>query len=101
MIYTDKQLCELDAREFLEDETWKRWKALYDECMSYRKTLKGKPTDEQRAQLDANAEWIAFCDTLLFHSVRMAAYNRCVCRSCDFVRKEAAKPKVWPFMVSL
>jgi hypothetical protein len=91
MHYTDKQLCELDARDFLEEETWKRWKVLYDEAMAYRKTLKGKPTDEQREQLVANAEWIAFCDTILWHSARQAASNRCVCRSCDLKRKAAAQ----------
>lgn len=90
MQYTAKQLCELDAREFLEEETWKRWKVLYDEAMGYRKTLKGKPTDEQREMLTANAEWIAFCDTILWHSARMAAYNKCVCRSCDLKRKAKA-----------
>lgn len=90
MQYTAKQLCELDARDFLEEETWKRWKVLYDEAMSYRKTLKGKPTDEQREMLTANAEWIAFCDTTLWHSARMAAYNKCVCRSCDLKRKAKA-----------
>lgn len=82
-----KQLCDLDAREFLEDDVWKRWKALYDEAMAFRKTLKGKPTDEQRAQLDANAEWIDFCDRVLWHSARMAAHNRCVCKTCDERRK--------------
>ncbi len=90
MQYSDKQLCELDAREFLEEDNWKRWKVLYDEAMAFRKTLKGKPTDEQRVQLEANADWIAFCDTVLWHSARMASRNRCVCRSCDLKRKAAA-----------
>jgi len=82
-----KQLAELDAREFLEEETWKRWKVLYDEAMAYRKTLKGKPTDEQREQLNANAEWIDFCDRALWHSARLAKTNKCPCKSCDEVRK--------------
>ncbi len=90
MRYTDKQLCELDARDFMEEEVWKRWKVLYDEAMAYRKTLKGKPTDEQRLQLEINADWIALCDTVLWHSTRMASSNRCVCRSCDLKRKAAA-----------
>lgn len=83
MQYTAKQLCELDAREFLEEETWKRWKAMYDECMAFRKTLKGKPTDEQRLQLDMNNGWIDFCDRVLWHSARQAKSNKCVCKSCD------------------
>lgn len=83
MQYTAKQLCELDAREFLEEETWKRWKAMYDECMAFRKTLKGKPTDEQRLQLDMNNGWIDFCDRVLWHSARQAKSSKCVCKSCD------------------
>jgi hypothetical protein len=74
------QLGELDARDFLGDDTWRRWKQLYDEAMAYRKTLKGKPTEEQRAQLEANAEWVAFCDHVLWHSARLR--DRCCCRSC-------------------
>jgi len=94
MQYTAKQLCELDARDFLEEETWKRWKVQYDEAMAYRKTLKGKPTDEQRIQLDINNDWIAFCDTVLWHSARMAASDRCVCRTCDLKRKAAAAARL-------
>jgi hypothetical protein len=85
--YTPKQLCELDAREFLEDDTWKRWKQMYDDAMAFRKTLKGKPTDEQRLQLEANASWIDFCDRVLWHSARQAASGRCVCKTCDERRK--------------
>lgn len=83
-----RQQSELDAKEFLTPEVWNRWKALYDEAMAYRKTLKGKPTDEQRAQLDANAEWISFCDHILWHSARLAAFNRCSCKSCTEKRKK-------------
>lgn len=82
-----KQLAELDAREFLEEETWKRWKVMYDEAMAYRKSLKGKPTDEQRLQLDANAEWIDFCDRVLWHSARLQREKICPCKGCDEARK--------------
>jgi len=85
--YTARQIGELDARAFLEEETWKRWKLMYDECMAFRKTLKGKPTDEQREQLNANAAWIDFCDRVLWHSSSLATYNRCVCKTCDENRK--------------
>lgn len=89
--YTARELCELDARDFLEEDTWKRWKQKYDEAMAFRKTLKGKPTDEQRLQLEMNSEWIMFCDTILWHSVRMGP--KCVCRKCDLKRKAAAAAK--------
>ena len=82
-----RQLCENDARAFLGEETWKRWKNEYDECMAFRKTLKGKPTDEERMKLQLNAEWIQFCDTALWHSARQAAFDRCTCASCDKKRK--------------
>lgn len=88
-----RQLCENDARDFLGDETWKRWKAMYDECMSFRKNLKGKPTEEERLQLQINADWIRFCDTALWHSARQAEYGRCSCASCDKIRKEKAVNK--------
>jgi hypothetical protein len=78
----DRQLCELDARDFLTDEVWKQWKTKYDEAMAYRKTLKGKPTEEQREQLTANAEWIDFCDRTLWHSSKMSTHNRCTCKTC-------------------
>jgi hypothetical protein len=82
-----RQLCELDARDFHTEEVWKRWKTMYDEAMAYRKTLKGKPTDEQRLQLEANASWIEFCDRVMWHSPRMASHGRCVCKTCDERRK--------------
>jgi hypothetical protein len=85
--YSDKELCEFDARDFLGDGTWKRWKLLYDDCMAYRKTLKGQPTDEQREQLAANKAWIEFCDHILWHSFTMARRERCICRACDLKRK--------------
>ena len=82
---TARQIGEYDARAFLGEDTWKRWKLMYDEAMAFRKTLKGKPTDEQREQLNANAEWIDFCDRVLWPSVMLGP--RCVCKSCDEKRK--------------
>lgn len=76
------ELCEMEAREFLGDEWWKRMKQHYDDCMSYRKTLKGKPTDEQRIQLECNAHDIKWLGRVLWHSDRMARHDRCVCTGC-------------------
>lgn len=86
-LLSPKQLCEYDARAFHTDEVWKRWKQIYDEAMTFRKSLKGKPTDEQREQLNANADWIDFCDRTLWHSTSQAKLGLCVCKSCDERRK--------------
>lgn len=77
-----RQLGELDAREFLGEETWKRWKLHYDECMGYRKSLRGKPTDEQMLQILLNACDIEFYDGVLFHSARLASHGKCACGNC-------------------
>lgn len=99
----DRQLCELDARDWLGEEYWKFWKLEYDNAMAYRKTLKGKPTEEQRVILEINAQTIDFCDRLLWHSARMARDDRCVCKSCDEQRKIKAEyklnPPKWSFIV--
>lgn len=90
---TARQRCELEARDFLSDEHWKALKADYDECMAFRKTLKGKPDELQKLQLKMNADFIAFCDTVLWHSARMALTNECICKACDAKRQQAAKEK--------
>lgn len=77
-----KQIGEYERRDFLTDEVWKRWKLEYDRCMAYRKTLKGKPTEEERANIDANAMMIEFYGSVLFHSVVLAQKNLCVCTRC-------------------
>lgn len=77
-----KQLGELEARQFLGDETWKRWKQDLDDCLAYRKTLKGKPTDEQRAQLDINNIFIEYYGSVLFHSPTLARRDQCPCTRC-------------------
>lgn len=80
---SSREIAEAHAREFLGDETWKRWKLQYDECMAFRKSLKGKPTDEQRLQLATNAAWITFCDYVLWHSSILAAHGKCECAGCQ------------------
>lgn len=77
-----RQIGEFEAREFLGEETWKRWKQDYDACMGYRKTLKGKPTDEQRVILETNAALIEFYGSVLFHSVSLAKRDMCGCTRC-------------------
>lgn len=51
----------LDARVFFGDEEWRRMKTDYDELMRFRKTIKGKPDDATRLQLDLNNQWLARC----------------------------------------
>jgi hypothetical protein len=83
-----RQVGEHEARAFLSDDTWKRWKNDYDLCMAYRKTIKGKPTDEQRLQLDMNAMFIEFYGSVLFHSPRLAVSNVCACTRCGQRRQQ-------------
>jgi hypothetical protein len=77
-----RQIGEIESRAFLSEEIWKAWKIDYDNCMAYRKTLKGKPTDEQRIQLEINAGSIEFYGSVLFHSVQLAKRNLCSCTKC-------------------
>jgi hypothetical protein len=56
---------EQECRDFLGDETWKRWKTDYDTLMAFRKTLKGKPTPEQRLILEMNNAFISFYGVVL------------------------------------
>lgn len=77
-----RQIGEYEARDFLGDETWKRWKTDYDNCMAYRKTIKGKPTEEQMLLLKANASFIEFYGSVLFHSVSLAKREMCACTRC-------------------
>lgn len=64
--YTPIQLAEIRQREFHTDETWIKWKQELDACMSFRKTIKGKPTDEQMHFIEENAWTIKFLKRLLF-----------------------------------
>lgn len=91
---TARQVGEYEARAFHGEETWKRWKADYDQCMAYRKTLKGKPTDEQRVTLEMNAMFIEFYGSVLFHSARLATSGRCACTNCGKKRDAESQTKV-------
>ena len=73
-----RQVGEFECRAFLGDETWKRWKTDFDSCMAFRKTLKGKPTEEERLILDMNNAFIEFYSSVLFHSTRA----NCDCGKC-------------------
>lgn len=89
-----RQIGEIDAKAFLGDETWRKWKTDYDQCMAYRKTIKGKPTDEQRVTLEMNAIFIEFYGSVLFHSTRLAASNRCACTRCGQKRNAESQTKI-------
>lgn len=71
---------ELESRGLLSDETWIGWKQDYDELMSYRKSIKGKPTAEQRLMLHLNKIFIDFYERLLFHAEMLG--GTCVCARC-------------------
>lgn len=77
-----RQIGEFEARDFLGEDFWKACKRDYDECMAYRKTIKGKPTEEQLAVLKMNARFIEFYGSILFHSVTLANRDLCACTSC-------------------
>lgn len=62
------QLAEIRKREFLTDEFWIKFKIELDECNSFRKTLKGKPTPEQIYHLQENKYNIRFLKRLLYGS---------------------------------
>ena len=77
---------EFECREFLGEETWKKWKQCLDECFTYRKSINGKPTIEQIATLKINSVFIDFYNTVLYHSVTLGP-DKCECRSCALKRK--------------
>lgn len=81
-----RQIGELEARDFLGEEFWKRCKQDYDACMAYRKTIKGKPTDEERVLIEMNAAFIEFYGSILFHSYFLAKRNLCACTRCGKAR---------------
>jgi hypothetical protein len=86
MTLNARQLGELEARAFLGDDEWKRMKQDYDQCMAYRKTIKGKPDEEQRAMLQMNAAFIEFYGSVLFHSTSLQQRNLCGCTRCGQLR---------------
>jgi len=75
----------LTARDYLENDVWKAWKADFDELMAYRKTIKDKPDVYQSAILKLNQPWIEFYKTALFH---VAGQSDCGCRRCQTTRQE-------------
>ena len=83
-----RQIGEIHAREFLGDETWIRWKTDYDSMLAYRKTLKGKPNDEQMVTIKMNSDWMEFYGHVLFHSARLALTDICPCTKCGQKRNK-------------
>lgn len=74
----------MTPQDFHGDD-YKRMKAHYDELMHFRKTVKGKPTLEQRLQLICNNEDIEFYQTVLFHDGN--DFRLCDCRRCQFLKQ--------------
>ena len=69
MRLTAKQVGELRAREFLGEEEWKRMKADLDSLLSFRKSIKQKPDDAMRLQLDLNNAFISFYNKVLYSNM--------------------------------
>jgi hypothetical protein len=63
---TPLQKAEFQRREFFTDEVWVKWKQELDVCMSFRKSIKGKPTPEQMFLIDENSWNIKRLKRLLF-----------------------------------
>lgn len=80
---TAKQIGEFESRDWLGEETWIRYKQELDALLSYRKSFKGKPTDEQLSQLEFNKELIEWYNGILFHSFRLAQSDKCDCVKCE------------------
>lgn len=75
----------LTARDFHGDIEWKTMKQDFDELMSYRKTLKGKPDVYDKAIIVMNQLFIDFYKTVLFH---IEGKSSCDCRMCELKRQE-------------
>lgn len=63
---TPTEKAELKARWFWGDEEWIKMKQKLDSALSYRKTIKGKPTDEQRIELECKASDVEFYKSRCF-----------------------------------
>lgn len=72
-----------NAKEFL-GEYYNEFLIDYESLMRFRKTIKGKPDEYTRAQLELNNMFIDYYKTILFHD---PINNKCTCRNCDLVRK--------------
>jgi hypothetical protein len=66
MKLTPKQIGEIRAREFLGEDEWIRMKQDLDALLSFRKTIKQKPDEAMRLQLDLNNAFITFYNKILF-----------------------------------
>lgn len=66
---TAKQRGELWARDFLGEDVWKVWKQDLDSLLAYRKTIKGKPCELQKLQLELNDGFIKFYNSVLYSGV--------------------------------
>ena len=63
---TPIQRAEYIKREFLGDEYWIKNKQELDLCMSFRKSIKGKPTQAQLFLLEENKQNIKYLRRVLF-----------------------------------
>ena len=63
---TPIQKAEFLKREFLGNEYWIKNKQHLDEYMSFRKSIKGKPTEEQLFLLEENKWDIKYLRRVLF-----------------------------------
>ena len=86
-----RSVCEAHARDFLTDEVWRAWKNDYDQMMAYRKSLKGKPTEDQLFTIRTNADWISFYDQVLWHAPYIGV-AKCVCAACSKKRQATKTP---------
>lgn len=64
---TATQVKELKCREFLGEETWIKWKQDMDSMLEYRKSFKGKPSEDQLVMLETNKHFIRFYNRVLFN----------------------------------
>ena len=88
------------ARDFWGDEFWNRTKRDYDECMFFRKSMKGKPDDADRAVLEMNKRFIDYYDSILYHSPALGAW-RCECKRCAKWRAERTEAEARPALKQL
>jgi len=75
----------LSYRELAGEEFWKKEKADYDELMAYRKSIRGKPDEYQKAKLEINKILIDHYNRMIFHTGR----SNCDCKGCVEIKHEA------------
>lgn len=81
-----REIGESESREFLGEETWKRYKTNLDNLLGFKKTIKGKPDVLDRFTLDTNQHWINFYSSILFHSTVLSKSDLCGCHKCGVTR---------------